>query len=330
MTHDDGAAQDDGVRQRQMAVLQRLNEAFFSANPGAYFRQRALALAWDEPERAGPLSAEVAELLPGWELDPTSDREEQAHHRTVDTFALAQHAGESLLRHFFAQLDSAETGSPWLSMASLRSGRDTTERLHRLIAEDASEELADAVELAFLPSREDLTEGVGPEPVEAMARFAAAWLQHFAREALDAGSGYNAVKHGLGSVAGNHEVSVASADLDLMPEPLVMLRGATVETLEYAGTKAEGRSWFRVLRAVDVPGQTVCALIAAELLDALWEVGRARFLGGGAHIRMLSGPLPADIKAGREEQWGFLKVPIAALPMEEAPAHLARPRVTDS
>lgn len=38
-------------------------------------------------------------------------------------------------------------------------------------------------------------------------RFCRAWLRHFARKFLDEGSGFNAAKHGLSTVAGYSQVA---------------------------------------------------------------------------------------------------------------------------
>lgn len=69
-------------------------------------------------------------------------------------------------------------------------------------------------------------------------------------------------------------------------------------------------------RHVDPSGLIAHTLIAADLLDWLWEIERARKLGTPAAIPVRSGPLPKDVNHGHYRSWGRLRLPLGVLPME--------------
>ena len=62
--------------------------------------------AEQETTEVGPFTIDVLARLPEWGTDDPAElggREEETAALTVEAFMLAHHAGESLLRHFFAQ-----------------------------------------------------------------------------------------------------------------------------------------------------------------------------------------------------------------------------------
>lgn len=227
-------------------------------------------------------------------------------------------------------------------MVTLQEGREFRRRLKALL--DASDTSLDqAIEALFVPpelaaiirqetdrsssqapgasaSATDITVD-GDQAVAATIRFCRIWLRHFAREFLDSGNGYNAAKHGLSTVAGYSQISFHS-DPEAWegPGPVresqVVLEGPEIRTVEHDGAGGAQRRWFTVTRHVDPPGLIAHTLIAADLLDWLWEIERARKLMTSAAIPVRSGPLPKDVIHGHYRSWGHLRLPLGVLPME--------------
>ena len=68
-------------------------------------------------------------------------------------------------------------------------------------------------------------------------------------------------------------------------------------------------------RHVDPAGLIAHTLIAADLLDWLWEIERARKLKTPAEIPLRTGPLPRDVTHGQYRLWGHLRLPLGTLPL---------------
>lgn len=347
----DRAAQP-GPHDQVAQAARRISEAFLGAHPGRYFRTRAIRWAQtaDQPADsdaptwpATTAGGQVRERLGGHDYVEDRRADVQAT-TTLEAFMLAHHAGESLMRHFLALL-SATTNPvpvPWLEMVTLQEGREFRRRLKALL--DASDTpLDEAIEALFVPpelaaiirqetdrsSRQapdasadapDIAED-GDEAVAATIRFCRVWLRHFARRFLEAGNGYNAAKHGLSTVAGYSQLAF-HPDPDAwegpgpLPEGQVILEGPEIRTIEHDGARGDQRRWFSVTRHVDPPGLIAHTLIAADLLDWLWEIERARKLRTPAAVPVRSGPLPKDVIHGHYRSWGHLRLPLGVLPLE--------------
>jgi hypothetical protein len=308
-------------------VIRRLNQEFYSASPADHFRLRAAVLmqfgdgSVPSGTETGNFTSDVLQRLPGWSLlrepaDPT----QQMAALTLESFMLAHHAGESLLRHYLALLDARNGGSPWLALSQLQGGSEFKTRLQAITQTPGQDHLRDGVGFCFLGDRSMIASQLGEDAVSTTESWIAAWLRHFADFYLDTYNGYNSAKHGLSSLPGHKLVSLSvpgDNDSDSVP----LLRGASLETLEYTikGKGAERRQhWYRMLRTVDPASLLAFVLIAAELLDTLWNVGRAHHLGGKCPIKMFDGPTPADVTTGHATQWGDLKVSIGTLPQEDS------------
>jgi hypothetical protein len=311
-------------------VAQRLNDAYYGASPAVHFRTRAELLMrmgdglgeGAELERQGPMSSEVLQRLPGVIRTYAPANELGAGDRrqgvlAVESFMLAHHAGEALLRNFLAHVDGRPSIPPWLALVASQ-GSSFRKRVCGL-TQVSDDTLHSLVGWAFLGDREFLVATTGEEVVTAAEAHCARWLRHFSKFHLDTAPGYNAAKHGLSSIPGNARVSFLPVPShraeDRRIAEIVLLEGATLETLEYE-RNGNQRVWFRVTRTVDPPGLIATVLIAAELLGSLWTVGRARNLGGGAQIDLASRPSPDDIIGGHGKAWGAVRVPLAVLPLE--------------
>lgn len=310
----------------QGRVTQRLNEEFFAASPADHFRLRASVLMqfgdgeFLSGSGDGDFTRDVLNRLPGSSLgrEPVDPARQKAA-LTVETFMLAHHAGESLLRNYLALLDTRESGSPWLALSQLQSGPRFKTCLQGIIEPSGLDDLHAGVSFCFLGDRASVVHQVGEEETSRTVSWVASWLKHFARFYLDTSNGYNSAKHGLSSLPGHKLVSF-SVTGDAGPEDVPLLRGASLETLEYK-TKGKGAEkqqyWYRMLRTVDPAGLLAFVIVAADLLDALWTIGRTHHLGGSCPIQMFDGPTPADVTTGHGTHWGALEVPIWTLPQED-------------
>lgn len=326
---------------RVSTVARQLNEAFFEASPAEHFRARAgmladlgdqLALEQQEATGSGAFTADLLARLPGYQAGAQAGlggRDEEKAALTVEAFMLAHHAGESLLRHFLAQYDSDTTRPPWLLMSA--RNRDFRARVSRL-SDLPPEKLEPVVAWAFGGDRQQLEQGAGKAAVDAYLSHAASWLRHCASWHVQTSNGYNAAKHGLSSLPSHVRVSFFAEPGNADDEPpttgpteVPMLAGAVLTTLEHEGT-GNAQRWYEVTRAVDPAGLVAVVLVLAELLDDVWQVGRARHLGVPAELALVSGPNLQTIMAGHHLEWSTFKRPIAALPLppEEAQATLAK------
>lgn len=306
-------------------VAKSLNEDFLNGQLGRYFRAKALAwmtsdptardesddMVWPDTKRA----AEVRERLgdsyaPGRAEDPSAVR-------IIDEFMLAQHAGECLLRHFFAVDDAHRHNSAaWLEMARLQGSAKFRARVQEVCAA-TDESLTEMVSNVWLPSdifKNPKQPTPGPEVLDAAVRFCRSWIGHFAQLFLESGPGYNAAKHGLAVVPGFSRLSVAFPDDEDAVEARTVLEGAEVRTLEYDWTSDGQRRWRRMTRYVDPPGLIAWTLIAAELLDWLWSIERTRHFGPPGDVHIYWAPLPSDTVSGRGMSWGGVRMDIGLLP----------------
>ncbi len=339
---DGGQGKDGGVVQESVdhrqKVAERLNKAFFAASPAGHFRARArLAMQLgDELSASAPppagreFTAEVLARLPGWveETDQPVDGAETEAALTVESFMLAHHAGESLLRHLLAQVDSRGGVPPWRAMAAQQDRSFGFRKRVEQLRDMPEDDLRRLVAWVFLGEREPAVAQSGEDAVAAAESCIGAWVRHFARFHLDTSNGYNASKHGLSSLPSQARISffphpgdASGEDAGEQPGEIPLLAGPTLDTLEYEGRIVD-RRWYRVTRTVDPAGLLATVLAAADLLDSLWQVGRARHLGVLAEVTLFVSPTVKDVIAEHSERWGALKIPLAVLPLDDADAQL--------
>lgn len=303
-----------------------LNERFFSRSPGDHFRTRALSLIYlaDSRGNAAPINAHdslgqnVQNRLTEWQIDAT------AQHRisqssfdeflTIECFMLKHHLGESLLRNLLALLDSRKDFPPWLAMAHLNKPSEFRSRLKRLLEMwDKGETLKAALEWAFLPGRSQAEREFGAEATLKHQQHVEQWIKHFARFHLDTAAGYNAAKHGLGTVAAQTNVSIREDGSDTSSPPVVLLDDTTLETLEYTRGEAKGELvWSQVTRTVDIPGLLSDVLVGAQLFDSFWNVAKVRFLQeSDGKIPLFDGPSPVEITSRGARPGGTFRIQVA-------------------
>ncbi len=222
---------------------------------------------------------------------------------------LAHHAAEALLRHFFAHLDANPLAPVWLVM----SVRDRAFRRRvREVRDSMTGELVERVRWAFLGDADRAAQDAGQEAVNARVVHVAHWLRQAADLHLHAGNGYNAAKHGLSALPAYRHVSFVESEPGTgapIGRPVDLFAGAALLSLESEGS-GEERRWFQVARLVDSPGLVAMTLVFTDLLDAVWQVGRARQIQQVAAVSLVATPSFGDLIAGHTKEWGQLKTPL--------------------
>ncbi len=305
---------------RQLA--QRLDREYYERSPAAHFRARATMIsAFADGVAAasapGTFTQDVLARLPEWSSDETSDDSGDAVEAaqlavTVEAFMLAHHAAESLLQQLFAHLDARPQAPIWFVLSVWDAKfKDRVARLRDDVSDDA---LRNIVDWAFLGDGEQLSATAGRAAVEARTAHAISWVRQAADFHLNTGGGYNAAKHGLSAIPALRQISFVRSEHGRPVEaPIELFRGAALLSLESQG-KSKQRKWFQVARLVDASGLVAMTLVLSDLLDSLWQVGRARHLGEPAKVSLIGTPSFGDLIAGRSEQWGEVRLPLMVPP----------------
>lgn len=316
---------------------QRLDRQYYERSPTAHFRARATMIcAFADGVAAksapGTFTRDVLVRLPEWSSDETSDDSEAVEAAqlavTVEAFMLAHHAAESLLQQLFAHLDARPQAPIWFVLSVWDAKfKDRVARLRDDVSDSA---LRDIVDWAFLGDGEQLTVTAGHDAVEARIAHAISWVRQAADFHLHTGGGYNAAKHGLSAIPALRHISfVRSEQGEPVGSPIELFHGAALLSLESQG-KPKQRQWFQVARLVDAAGLVAMTLVLSDLMESLWQVGRARQLHEPAVVSLMATPSFGDLIAGRAEQWGEVRLPFMAPPKmsDEATtallAHLAK------
>jgi hypothetical protein len=322
---------EEHVRQ----VVRRLNEAFYEKDPGQYFHSQALQVMRLGDELAAPVSdtppgafaAEVLARMPSWESG-LEERGEEYRARQwslliVEAFMLVHHAGEALLRGFFAHLDASPDGSPWLSMSELQGDKAFKVRLKALVKPADMEQLRNEVRWAFLP---ELEQDVPAEVVGQRLDFVVTWLRRFAEYHLESVYAYNASKHGLSAIPGQRSLSFHSEPAGATSGVQIMA-GDAIESLEFEKVEG-GKAWYRATRALDTAGLVSMALVASHLLGELWAVGRARHLGGPVELHFVTSPTSGDVRTAKPDGWNSYRLSIWAVPLPDDAAREVLEQIT--
>lgn len=311
----------DGQVSPLQQLSERLDQEYYERSPAEHFRTRAemisaFADGVTAGAPAGDFTRDVLSRLPEWHAEEHEPGESEAARLavTVEAFMLAHHAAESLLRQFLAHLDARPAAPVWFLM----SVRDRTfrKRVTHLRDSATDEDLRSAVTRGLLGDRATADVEAGAEAVTARIEHAVNWLRQAANLHLEAGTGYNAAKHGLSALPTTRHISFVRSDAETgapQGRPIELFAGAALLSLESEG-KAPDRRWFQVARLVDSPGLVAMTLVLADLMDSLWQIGRARQLREPAAVSLISSPSFGDLITGRTREWGEIRMPLVRPP----------------
>jgi hypothetical protein len=268
--------------------FQSLNQEFYAAKPGTYFRDRLKLLA----VRAAPteaLAGLVADDLTwgplrivgdGSEVTEEDEQREKADRQrflVTESQMLLHHVSESLLRMFLAHEGRPEC--PWLEMAALLDFNEFRAEVEALAKGSWPQERIDAVADVFLG-------GVAVDPPEE-------WIEHrdtavrllrlLAQRLQGDKKLYNSAKHGLTCLAGEGSIQLYTQDW----EPVIGAEGVNVVFLEREGTRKSGYTWYQKTQWLNPEQAAWLAHLATVQMEALWTVARWRYLGetpDGLHL----------------------------------------------
>jgi hypothetical protein len=290
-----------------------LNQTFYRMKPDAYLRRRltSLLLWLSSPEgledllRAG---IEYESLKLKWADDRGEDlkceeADEQQRYAAIESEVLLHHASETLLRFYLAH--SPKSPCPWLDLsreADFRAFKKTVANLRKRLQGD---EEKDRIAFAFFGATD--RKQWKPTPDESRwdaGRTNIAQFLDFYASVFLASAPYNAAKHGLALLGGSSGISVGAGQNE---NPFLSRNGPALQYLairKEAGSGlprwAEETKWIALNRAV------LMTWVACDLLKALMEIGKGRFVGDTPEsVRLFDKPKFDDvIKETEPEQDG--------------------------
>lgn len=265
--------------------VQTVNASFYSAKPREYLQHRvtALLVLASRPQEVMQMASEglsVGELKvksedPKGDDDSGSLLDDESRLMFIITEAevIMHHVGETLLRLYMAHEELP--ACPGWELAKVRTPRDYKTRLRKRFIDSASDTHSADVSSVFFGHAdvEDIQygkappEGTKPDPLN-IEKF----LRHFASHHLDNANAYNAAKHGLAVTAGN-------ASMKLGDGSVLRQDGDAITFLECVYKTGKQRQWQKTTTWVRSDVSLAFALIGCRLIEQLWAVARARYLG---------------------------------------------------
>lgn len=267
---------DDLIASEQFPEM---NRSFYGTRPWQYFRQRQryLLLAAGAPEKLSEIGREgvkvgrLAYTLTDDADGGTEEEENRKSYLLAESEVLMHHASETLLRIYLAHEGLPEC--PWLNMARVRSPGEFKQRVEKRFAR--SDVGANRVQLAQVFFGTDQRENITPTPdADAWEQGIAnieSFLRHYARHFLDPDS-YNALKHGLA-------VQTGEAGMQLGDGDLIKVHGTALEFLSLRRDQHGRQRWNMTTRWIDVDKTMTFVYLATALIESIWNIARARYLG---------------------------------------------------
>ncbi len=294
----DGGAGGDHAAE----AFERLNERFYNSCPSRYFEHRLnnLLVAAAADENLGPrlrtgidICGDRIEIGDDERIDSDLPTDTMGRFVTAESVVLLSHVAESTMRLFLAH--EGRPPCPWFSISSLDFGDFWREVEVRFVNPVREAKLRAVVA--------DVTLG-GPDrydqfPVDQAGWDVAAdrltmWLRHLAKWLIDNKHPYNAAKHGFTAMADQAYFNLID---DESGTAFLTQSGPSLEFLSHGHWENGERAWSLTTRWFDPIELWFTIRVACDLLEAIWSVGRARFLGG-AEINVYQPTYtPAELRA---------------------------------
>jgi hypothetical protein len=275
-----------GAKSRPLAwqQFQELNFTFYEERPSEFINMRieVLSLMLCSGAQLAPAYADerlIKNVRLGGSTPP--DHEKRQRYIQTEAVVILHHAAETLLRLFYAHVDHRDC--PWLGMAALTSFADFKAKINR------------SLEIGF--DRVQLAETFlgGTSPTDACIALSAVdfedavdgldlLMRESAERLLSESFLYNAIKHGLSTVALADDTQIA-----ITPDGGDRIVGHTGPLFAYMhkppwpGAK-NGPQWFMSMTAVKTERDLALAVLIARAVESLWDVGRRRLTGKGGSI----------------------------------------------
>lgn len=259
-----------------------LNQRFYARSPASYFTQRLnglLVIAGADAEYGPKLREGIEALDMGYTVSAVElvesdldDRELRAYI-TAESEVILHHITESMLRMLLAHLRGRRC--PWLEIVRLRFPQFWTEldsyfdgSLPRARVERAFASIV----IGFDHHADGL--GITEDDFEHRVKCTYAWLSFFARELRDRGEVYNAAKHGFTVLADEAHFGVGED----LAAPFMTHTGPSLELLTYDQIDKNTKQWSSTTVWTNPVLSWFLTRVAADLLDAIWSVGRTRYV----------------------------------------------------
>ena len=276
-----------------------VNRSFYRAAPHTYLRQRvfsvmAFASRPTEMEKLAQEGFTIGGLAMRWEEDQDDEGLSQllgerarASYLAIESEVLLHHVAETLTRLYRAHAELRPC--PAWEMARRTSPGDFKRWLvTRFRKDDVEARLREVSSVFFgtanpaklLPKLEaDVGRHADPENIES-------FLRDFAEVLLRRANLYNAAKHGLGITSG-------FASMQLNDGSLLKREGEALAFLERAHRST---AWQLTTTWVDPDFSLGLAHVGCSLVEQLWSVARARYLGeSGIHLSFFDRPRHEEV-----------------------------------
>ena len=294
------------------ARYHQLNERFYDADPGDYFRIRLSTLLL-VAGRSGDLLSLLQEgvaygrIRAAANVDAEIDATSVARYVAMESQVLLHHAAEAFIRLFLAH--SGNPPCPWFELsAETNFGRFKKRVEDELVKPHRREALEE--EAAFiLLGRRDPVPGEDPERWSNATENLTMFLRVLAERWLKDSRVYNAMKHGLAVIPGDALFQILDDD----GKAIRLGEGTSVEYLEPREWEKDerGRRIRRegqtTIRWLDIQEALGLVEVAGLMIDSLWLVAQHRYLGNGAEGRLFfpDGLKPADLRGPRSSVQTF-------------------------
>lgn len=261
--------------------MAHVNEQFYASRPADYLRRRMvhLLISTTSDEKiadivANGLTLGEVVLQPEQQETPYDDGHRQSTDRfvAIEAEVLLHHTAETVLRMVFAHRGWPKC--PWIELSKLRVPRHFRDEVDALLAlrDPALRELVlevfyaeiDPAAFAVPPRSVEWTDSL-----ESVGRV----LRDFGRVVNGRADLYNTVKHGLGVHSGEHSITMTD---DASGKTFLSHAGPGLSFVNY--DKAKDR-WQESTVWIDVQGAVQRIDLGCRLLDQLWKVGQALYVG---------------------------------------------------
>jgi hypothetical protein len=209
------------------------------------------------------------------------DRERRDRYVQTEAVVILHHAVEMLLRLFYAHVEHKDC--PWLGMAALTSFADFKAKVGKSL-ESGFDRLQLAETFLGGTSPADACIAMSTEDFEDALDGLELLMRESAERLLSESFLYNAIKHGLSTVALADDTQIA-----MKPNGGDRVVGHTGPLFAYMhkppwpGAK-NGPQWFMSMTAVKTERDLALAVLVARAVESLWDVGRRRLTGKSGSI----------------------------------------------
>lgn len=269
---------DKGLAHEQFPDL---NQEFYCADPMNYFQRRVQGLIMtlsDSPAIHEALIQGVSygKTTIGRSADHKNDQEATDTFASTESTNLLHHATECMLRLYLAHVDHQIC--PWLEIARMRAPAEFKSRVATLSETLHEQDTIDSLVDLFLGNTDPQRLGLKLTSHEWQQKVTGLTIvvAYACNTVLSDAGLYNATKHGLAVVGGNHGFSLSTPQRDLT----ISTDGPALAFLDLADQEAPNtRRWAKNLTFVQAESNIVMTEVISRHIGSLWAIARFRYVG---------------------------------------------------